>query len=95
MLSPFLVSPLKTPIPLPCFYKGAPPHTHSLLPHIPSILLHRGITPSQNQEPLLLMSDKAILCFICSWIHGSLYVYSLVGGLVPGISRGSEASTVL
>jgi hypothetical protein len=32
------------------------------------------------------MSHKAILCYICSWSHGSLQVYSLVGGLVPGNS---------
>jgi hypothetical protein len=36
-----------------------------------------------------LMTDKAILCYICSWSHGSLHVYSLVGGLVPGSSWGS------
>ena len=27
-------------------------------------------------------------CYICSWIHESLHVYSLVGGLVPGSSGG-------
>jgi hypothetical protein len=34
------------------------------------------------------MPDKAILCCICSWSHGSLHVYPLVGGLVPGNSGG-------
>ena len=34
------------------------------------------------------MLNKAILCIICSWSHRSLHVYSLVGGLVPGSSRG-------
>ena len=34
------------------------------------------------------MLHKAILCYICSWGHGSLLVYSLVGGLVPGSSVG-------
>jgi hypothetical protein len=35
------------------------------------------------------MSEKAILCWrICSWSQGSLIVYSLVGGLVPGSSGG-------
>jgi hypothetical protein len=29
------------------------------------------------------MLDKGILCYICSWSHGSLHVYYLVGGLVP------------
>jgi hypothetical protein len=34
------------------------------------------------------MPDKAILCYICGWSHGSLHVYSLVGGLVPGSLAG-------
>jgi hypothetical protein len=60
MLSPFLISPLKTPypipLPLPC----------------PGITLHWGIKPSQDQGPLLpLMSDKAIFCYICSWSPGN------------------------
>jgi len=33
-----------------------------------------------------LMSYKAILCYICSWSHGPLHRYSLVGGFVPGSS---------
>jgi hypothetical protein len=33
-----------------------------------------------------LLPDKAILCYICSCSHGSLHVYSLVGGLVSGSS---------
>jgi hypothetical protein len=41
-----------------------------------------GIEPPQDQGPLLsLMSNKAILCYICSWSYGSLHVYSLFGGL--------------
>jgi hypothetical protein len=32
------------------------------------------------------MPDKAILCYIGGWSHGSLHVYSLAGGLVPGSS---------
>jgi hypothetical protein len=36
-----------------------------------------------------LMSNKAILCYICGWRHGSLHVYSLVGGLVPWSLRGT------
>jgi hypothetical protein len=27
-----------------------------------------------------LMPDKAILCYICDWSHGSLHVYTLVDG---------------
>jgi hypothetical protein len=68
--------------PSPCFYEGAPPLLHPLLPPRPGIPLHCGIEPSQDQGPLLpLMPDKAILCS-CS--HGFLHVYSLVGDLDPG-----------
>jgi hypothetical protein len=49
--------------------------------------LHWGIEPSWDQGWLLsLMLNKAIFCYICSWSHGSLYVYSLVVGLDPGSS---------
>ena len=75
MLSPFLVSPPKNPIPTtsPC----SPTHT-LLLPFL-GIPIHWGIKPSQDQGPLLpLLPNKAILCYICSWSHGSLHVYSLV-----------------
>jgi hypothetical protein len=70
--------------PSPCFYEGAP---HPPTTHSPGIPLHWGIKPSQDQEALLLlMPDNAILCYICRWSHGSLQVYSLAGGLVPGSS---------
>jgi hypothetical protein len=37
------------------------------------------------------MPNKVILCYICGWSHGSLHVYSLVGGSVPGSSgRGGQ-----
>ena len=53
--------------PSPCFYEGAPPSTYPL----PGIPLHWGIEPSQAQWSLLpLMSDKVILCYICSWSLG-------------------------
>ena len=59
--------------PSPCFYEGAPPSNHPLPPPYPGILLHWSIKPSQDQEPLLsLMPDKAILCYIYGWTHGSL-----------------------
>jgi hypothetical protein len=35
-----------------------------------------------------LMSNKAILCYICIWSHRFLHVCSLVGGLVTGRSEG-------
>jgi hypothetical protein len=67
------------------------PTTHSLTPT--SLPWH---SPSQNQGPLLqLMPNKAILCYICGWSHGSLHVYSFVGGLVPGSSGGSGWLTLL
>jgi hypothetical protein len=56
------------------------PPTHSLPPPCPGIPLQWGIEPPQDQGPLLpLISNKAILCHIHSWSHGSLHVYSLVG----------------
>jgi hypothetical protein len=75
----------------PCFYEGAHLPTCSPTPaSCTGIPLHWGIEPSQDQGPLLqLMSEKAILCYICSWSHGSLHAYFLVGDLVPGCSWGT------
>ena len=88
MLSLFLVSSLETPYPFspsPCFCEGASPPSFPLL----AFPLHWGIKPLQDQGPLLpLMRDKTILCYICSWSHESLHVYSLDGGLAPGSSGG-------
>jgi hypothetical protein len=73
--------PLDSPLPSPCL------PTYPLPLPGPGILLDWGIKPSQDQGPLLLlMTDKVILCYTCSWSHGFLHVYSLVGGLVPGSS---------
>ena len=88
MLSPFLVSPLGTPIhsSLSLLLRQCSPTPTSQ----PGIPLHWGIKSSQYQGHLLpLMSDNAILCYICSRSHESLHVYSLVGGLVLGISGNS------
>ena len=61
--------------------------THPLLLPGPGIPLHWGLEPSQDQGPLLpLMTDRVILCYICSWSHEFLHMYSLVVGLVPGSS---------
>jgi hypothetical protein len=58
------------------------PHPPSSRPHNP---LHWGIKLSQYQGPLLLlMPKKAIFCYISSWSHGSLHVYTLVIVLVSG-----------
>ena len=52
--------------PLPCFYKVAPIPNYPLQPHHTSIPLSWGFGPLQDQRPCLpLMSDKAILCYIC------------------------------
>ena len=52
-------------------------------------MAYSGIKPSQDQEPLApQMPNKAVLRYTCRWKNGSLHVYSLVGGLVPGISGG-------
>jgi hypothetical protein len=78
--------PLQKPVSPPLFPCSP---THPLLLPGPGIPLYWGLEPSQDQGPLLpLMINKAILCYICSWSHGSLHVYSLVGGLVPGSSGG-------
>ena len=62
---------------------------HPLPLHCSSIPLCWGIKPPQDQgPPLPLISDKVILCYIYSWSHGPIHIYSLVGGLVPGSSAG-------
>ena len=55
-------------------------------PHHTGFPLHWGIKPSQDKE-LPMMPDKTIPCYICSWSHGYLHIYSLIGGLVPGSSE--------
>jgi hypothetical protein len=89
MLSPFPVSLLETPYPTipPLLLWGCSSTLLPLLLPCPGIPLHWGIKPSQDQGLFLpLMSNKAILCYICGRSHGSLHMYSLVGGLVPGSS---------
>jgi hypothetical protein len=66
------------------------PSTHPLLLPLSGIPLQMGIEPSRDQGPVLpLIPDKAIFCYICSWSHGSLHVYSFVDGLVTGSSGSS------
>jgi hypothetical protein len=75
--------------PLSPFYLDAHLPTHPLPPQHPIISLSLVVEPPLDQgPPLLLMPDKAILCYTCSWSHESLHMYSLVGGLVPGSSGG-------
>jgi hypothetical protein len=90
MFSPFHISPLEIPYPIPPAPASMRVLLHSptpiLLPwHYPTL----GIEHPQARGPLLLqMTNKAILCHICGQRHGSLHVYSLVGGPVPGSSGG-------
>ena len=96
MLSLFLVSPLKTPCPtpLPASMKVMPrPPTHSCL--ITLAFLYTRASSFHRTKDLPLMPDKAILCYICSWSHGFLHVYSLVGGLLPRSSGVSVCLTLL
>jgi hypothetical protein len=63
--------------------------TCPLPPRHPNIPLRWGIEPPQDQgPPFPLMPEKTILCYICSWSHRFLYVYSLFGDLVSGSSGG-------
>jgi hypothetical protein len=98
MLSPFQVSPLETLYPIlfsPASMIVLPlPPTHSCLPAL--AFPYWGIASPQTQGWLLpLMSNKATLCHICSRNQGSLHVYSLVGGPVPGSSGGSDGGGVM
>ena len=86
MISPFLITPLQTsyPIPLLSFPFASMrvllhPFTHS---HLTTLTSPYAGAPSPPALPL--MPEKAILCYICIWSHGSLHGYSLVGGLVSG-----------
>jgi hypothetical protein len=92
MLPPFQVSPPEKPYPIPlptASRRVLPPCIHLHLPSYPGIPLHWGIEPPQPQGLLLpLMSNKFILCHICGQSHGSLHVYSLIGGPVPRHPRG-------
>jgi len=76
---------LQKPSISPCFYEGALPLLTSTSPPWQSPTLgHRTLIGPRSSPPL--MPNKAILCYICSWSHGSVYVYSWEGGLVPGSS---------
>ena len=76
---PFPYLPSKKPL---CHIPSSCSPTHPLLLPCPGSPLQWGIWTSQEQGPLLpLMSNKVILCYICSWSYRSLHVYSLVGGL--------------
>jgi hypothetical protein len=82
--------------PSPCLYEGAPLPTHPLQPSRLGIPLHWDMDFPQAQELLFsLMSNKAISAIYVVRALGPFHVYSLVGGPVPGSSRGSGQLTLL
>jgi hypothetical protein len=90
MLSPLLVSPLETPYPI--FPPSASVRVLTTLPTTPSSLpwhlstLGHGAFAGPKDSHWCPSPTKAILYYNCGWSHGTLHVYSLVGGLVPGSS---------
>ena len=60
------------------------------------IPLHWGIERPQAPASILpLLANKAVFSYICDQCHGSLQVYSLIGGPVPRSSVGSGMLTLL
>ena len=92
---PISRSPLQKPLISlthpPYIYEGAPLHnhppTHSCLPAL--------TFPYNGASNPPLMGIKVILCHIQDPSHGSLHVYTLVGGPVPGSCRESSRLTLL
>ena len=85
MLFPFPV-PLQKPLSHPIPPASMRVLAHPLPLHCLSIPLCWASSLHRIKVSLPLMPDKAILCYISSWSNGSLHLYSLVGGLVPGSS---------
>ena len=77
MLSSFPFSPLQISYPIP-----PPPVSMRVLPHPPTQFCLNTLAfpypgspsecPKDQGTPLLLLPNKAILCFISTWSHGSL-----------------------
>ena len=59
------------------------PLTYSRLTALASPYTGAFKSPQDQGPRLPLMPEKAILCYIYIWSHGSLYIYSLVGGHHP------------
>jgi hypothetical protein len=88
MISLFPVAPPQSPIPYTLSFASM-----RVLPYPPtqcsSVPLRWGTKTPQNQgPPLTLISDKAILCYLCIWSHGSLPVHFLVSAQVLGALGG-------
>ena len=93
MISHFPVTPPPTPIPHHPF--PLPNASRRVLPHPPTLSCPTApASPYSGASNLpkapgpraahLLLSGKAILCYICSQCHGPLQVHSLVSGLDSG-----------
>jgi hypothetical protein len=75
---PLHKSAILSPSPLPSLSLTHSSRTALASPYAEATSLHR-------QGPLLpQMPDKAILCYICSWSHGPIHIYSLASVLSPG-----------
>lgn len=90
-------SPPETSYPIP-----PPPASKRVLPtHLPTPAFLSWHSPTlghrtlQAQELFLPVMSKAILCHIWGLSHGSLHVFSSMGGPVPGSSRGSGCFILL
>jgi hypothetical protein len=88
IFSLFFLDIFFTYIPIVFTFPGLP--FGNLLSHTSFPCLPTPIFPPWHPPTLgPLMSNKDIFCHICSRSHGSLHVYSLVGGPVPKSSKGS------
>ena len=84
MSSPFSIFPPETsyPIPPPPASMRVCPHltTHTRLPSAVEFPYTGASSHHRDQGPLLPLMPN-----IFGWSHGSFYMYSLAGGLDPGI----------
>ena len=101
MISSFPVTPpqpLHPTFPLPLQFASMRVFLHHLptpvplLQHLP-LLRYKTFTGPRVSLPLL--SEKAILCYIWIWSHGSLPVHYVVGDLVPRSTGWSGKPTLL
>ena len=86
MLSPFMVSPQTTPYPLLLSLFTNPPTPTSMSWHSPT-LEHRAFTGTRVTLSTYVQQGHPLLHM--HWSHGSLHVYSLVGGFIPSSSEGT------
>jgi hypothetical protein len=74
-----------------CLYEGSPsPTLTTPLQHSP-MLGYQTSTGPRASSPI---NDKAILCYLYIWSHGSLPVHTLVESLVPRCTEWSGQPTL-